>query len=247
MRTAGNLDITQRLLAERPSFHAYGTARWDALPGTLQTIRGSAKDGDSTVETGVGASTVVFAASGAHHTAISPIPDEHQRVRDYCRRAGIDDSRIRFIVGRSDEVLPSLYGHDRVLDMAFIDGAHEFPFPVTDWYYIAQSLKIGGVLLIDDIPIPAVMQVFRHLRLEPNWRLEGIFDGRAAAFMLLAPPPPGDWTRQALNRGYPDFSFAGLPERLRLRTAHRVMQVRRSASRRYPRLRRLYKHLVLPR
>jgi Methyltransferase domain len=244
MRTADELDIVQRLLTDKPSFHEYGTAHWDALPETLYAIRRSAKEGDSTIETGVGVSTVVFAAAGAHHTAISPIADEYERVRDYCQRIGIDDSRIRFIAGRSDEVLPSLYNRDRVLDMAFIDGAHEFPNPVIDWHYIARSLKIGGTLVLDDIPIPAVAQVFQHMRLESNWRLETILDGRSAAFTLLGPPPRGDWTHQPVNRGYPDFSFAGLPQRLRLETAYRVTEVRRRVGQQYPGLRRLYKRLV---
>ena len=89
LATEGKLDIIQRLLTDKPSFHDYGAARWDALPGALEAIRRSAKHGDSTLETGVGVSTVVFAATGASHTAISPITDEHQRVRDYCQRIGI--------------------------------------------------------------------------------------------------------------------------------------------------------------
>lgn len=244
MKTSRELDVVQRLLTDRPSFHECGAARWDALPETLQVIRRSTKHGDATIETGVGASTVVFAASGASHVAISPLPDEHRRVRDYCQRIGVDDSRISFIVGRSDDVLPSVCSRNRTLAVAFIDGGHEFPFPVIDWYYIARSLKTGGKLLMDDIAIPAVAQAFRHMRLEPNWRLDGILDGRAAAFTLLGPPEPGDWTHQAVNAGYPDFSFAGLPERLRLETVHQIRQTRRSAGQRYPRLRRIYRRLV---
>lgn len=244
MTTTGELDIVQRLLTDKPSFHEFGAARWDALPKTLEAISRLAEHGASTLEVGVGVSTVVFAASGANHIAISPAPDEHQRVRDYCRRIGIDDNGVNFIAGRSDDVLPSLWSRDHVLDLAFIDGAHEFPFPVIDWYYITRSLKIGGKLLMDDIPIPAVAQLFRHMRLEPNWRLDGVFDGRAAAFTLLAPPGPGDWTHQAVNSGYPDFSFADLPQRLRLETMHRIRQMRHSAGERYPALRRAYKRLV---
>jgi Methyltransferase domain len=246
MTTTGELDIVHRLLTDKPSFHQSGAARWDALPKTLEAIGRLARHGARTVEVGVGASTVVFAACGTDHTAISPVSDEHQRVRDYCQRIGIDASRVSFIVGQSDDVLPSLWGHDRVLDAAFIDGEHEFPFPVIDWYYITRSLKADGRLLVDDIPIPAVAQVFRHLRLESNWRLDGVFDGRAAAFTLLAPLGPGDWTRQAVNSGYPDFSFADLPERMRLRAAHRVGQIRHGAGEHLPALRRIYKRLVLP-
>ena len=244
MTITGELDIVQRLLTDKPSFHLDGEARWDALPGALEALRGSTKLGDLTIETGVGASTVVFAACGANHTAISPAPAEHQRVRDYCQQIGIDDSRTNFVVGLSDDLLPSLLGRDRTLDVAFIDGAHSFPFPEVDWYYITRSLKIGGKLLMDDIPIPAVTQVFRHMMLEPNWRLDGIFDDRTAAFTLLAPPAPEEWSQQPFNRGYPDFSFASLPKRLRLDASYRVRQMRRGMAERYPILRRIYKRVV---
>jgi hypothetical protein len=245
MTTTGELDIVQRLLADRPSFHLSGEARWDALPSTLKAIRGCVRSGDTTFEIGVGVSTVVFAASGAIHTAVSPDPAEHERVRSYCRENGIDDSRLTFVTGLSDDVLPSLLSRDRTLDVALVDGAHSFPIPIIDWYYVARSLRVGGKLFLDDIPIPAVAQVLRHMRLEPNWRLDGIFDDRAATFTLLAQPDPrDDWLGQPFNAGYPDFSFARVHRRLSLVAAYRFTQLRREVGQRYPGLRRVYKRLV---
>lgn len=245
MMTTGGLDIVQQLLIDKPSFHLGGDARWDALPGTLEAVRRSVNPGDSTMEVGVGVSTVVFAASGAVHTAISPDPTEHERVRRYCQRIGIDDTRVSFVLGLSDDVLPGLLDRDRTLDVAFIDGAHSFPLPVVDWYYITRSLKVGGKLLLDDIPIPAVAHVFRHMRLEPNWRLNGVFDSRAALFTLLtAPDPEDDWIHQPFNRGYPDFGFADLPRRLRLETVYRVREMRHRVGQRHPSLRRIYDRFV---
>ena len=244
MTITGRLDVVQRLLTDKPSFHLGGEAHWDALPGALAAICSSARQGDTTIETGVGASTVVFAACGTNHTAVSPDPTEHQLVRDYCQQSGIDHSRVSFVAGLSDDVLPALLGRDRTLDVAFIDGAHSFPFPEVDWYYITRSLKIGGKLLVDDIPIPAVAQVFRHMKLEPNWRLDGVLDDRTAAFTLLASPEPELWSLQPFNRGYPDFSFAGRPQRARLAAEYRVGQLRHSLGLRYPRLRRISKRVV---
>ena len=239
---ANGLSVIKQLLIDRPSFHLSGDAHWDCTPGTLGGILQSARDGGSTIETGAGASTVVFAAAGTAHTAISPMADEHQRIKEYCERIGVDHSRVNFVVGLSDDVLPAVLGRDRVLDAAFIDGAHSFPFPEVDWYYITRALKVGGKLLLDDIPIPAVAPVFRHMALEPNWRLDGIFDDRAAAFTLVAPPQPEVWTNQPFNKGYPDLSFAdGLPARLRLEAAYRVKQVRSGAAERFPALRRVFR------
>jgi hypothetical protein len=245
MTTTGDLDIVQRLLADRPSFHLSGEARWDALPGTLEAIQRSVRSGNTTFEIGVGVSTVVFAASGAIHTAVSPDAAEHERVRSYCQRIGVDDSHLTFVTGLSDDIVPSLLSRDRILDVALVDGAHSFPIPIVDWYYVSRALRVGGKLFLDDIPIPAVAHVFRHMNLEPDWRLDGVFDNRAAAFTLLAQPEAeDDWIGQPFNAGYPDFSFASVPRRLRLTTAYQFSELRRRAGQRYPGLRRVYKRMV---
>lgn len=241
MTISAERDVIARLLTDKPAFHLGGQARWDALPRTLDWIREAAFPGASSIETGAGASTVVFASRGARHTAISPDPGEHEQIRAYCRDAGVDDSAVTFVEGLSDDVLPATLGRERTLDVAFIDGAHSFPFPEVDWYYIARALKVGGRLLLDDIPIPAVAPVFRHMTLEPNWRLDGVLDDRAAAFTLLAPPAPEDWSSQPFNSGYPDLNFAALPRRARLRAEHWAGRLRQDAARRHPVLYRAYK------
>jgi hypothetical protein len=242
MTTTAVPDIVQRVLADKPSFHKSGTARWDALPETLEAVRSCTRSGDVTLEVGVGVSTVVFAAAGARHTAVSPDPTEHELVREYCRRTGVDDSYLEFVVGLSDDVLPSLLSRDRTLDVALVDGAHSFPIPIIDWYYVARALKVGGKLLLDDIPVPAVGQVFRHMQLEPNWRLDGIFDNRAAAFtMLTAPEVADDWLHQPFNASYPDYSFVAMPRRVQLRAGYQLRDMRRTLGKRYPALRSLYK------
>lgn len=234
------MNIVERLLADRPSFHAGGTVRWNSMPETLRMIAKSVRDGSRTLETGSGASTVVFAACGAHHTAISPDGREHERVREYCRSIGVDDSRLTFIAGFSDQELPALC-KERVFDAAYIDGAHEFPYPEVDWHFVSRALKIGGVLLMDDVPIPAVAPVFRHMRLEPQWRFEGILDHRAAAFTLVRDATFEEQVSQAFNAGVPDYSFEPLPTRLAMTAGFRLAEWRSSLGTRYPRLRALWK------
>ena len=233
--------IVERLLSDRPSFHLGGACQWNSLPQTLAAIRDSVQPGDLTLETGVGASTVVFAAGGAHHTAISPDPGEHARVAEYCQQLGIDASRVTFIEGLSDDILPSLLSRERTLDAAFIDGAHSFPYPEVDWFYVTRALKVGGKLLMDDISIPAVTPLFHHMRLEDNWRLDQVLDDRAVAFTLLAAPQPEDWPNQRFNEGYPDFSFARFPRRLQLEANFRLTRARTRTAEKYPSVRGFYR------
>lgn len=236
--------VIDRLLEDRPVFHQGGNARWDALPGTLGAILAGVLPGARTLETGVGASTVVFAACGAAHTAISPDAAEHRRVVEYAESIGLDTGNLTFIEGLSDDVLPVQLGHERVIDFAFIDGAHSFPFPAVDWHYISRALKIGGRLLLDDVPIPAVVQLYRHMNLEPNWRLDGVFDDRSAEFTLLSEPAPENWTTQPFNDGYPIFEFGSVSRKMQLNVSHRVGSFKRSAANKYPALKRAYHYFT---
>jgi predicted O-methyltransferase YrrM len=239
------LDVIQRLLTDKPAFHMGGEARWDAMPETLEEIRRCANNRHSTLEVGVGLSTVVFAASGADHTAISPDPAEHQLVREYCRKIGIDDSHVRFVTGLSDDVLPSLLSRDRTLDVAFIDGSHSFPAPTVDWYFASRSLKPGGKLILDDIAIPAAGLAFRHMKLDKNWHLDEVLDDRAAAFtLLITPGVEDDWINQPFNTNYPDFSFAKPPKRAYLEMSWHIKRARSGLARRYPGLRRIHKRVA---
>ncbi len=241
------LDVLQRVLADKPAFHLSGTAYWDAMPATLAAISKLVRPGDVTLEVGAGVSTVIFAAAGAQHTAISPDPDEHKLIREYCQRIGVDDSQLTFLEGFSDDILPKHLARERTLDVAMVDGAHSFPMPIVDWYYVARSLKVGGKLLIDDVPIPATMPAFRHMSIESNWRLEGVYDNRSAAFTMIAAPAADDeWMAQAYNSGYPDYSFANIPSRIWLRAVYRMRSTRSAVARRFPALRRFYKSRFKP-
>ncbi|NVP56829.1 class I SAM-dependent methyltransferase [Mycoplana rhizolycopersici] len=231
------MSIVEKLLQDRPSFHMGGDARWDCTVGMLRYIRDKVKPTDRTLEVGCGVSTVVFASIGCDHTVLSPDPREHERVLAYCDANGIDRSRLKFAVGFSDDVLPDLC-KDRSLDVAFIDGAHHFPYPLVDWHYVTRALKVGGCLLLDDIPIPAVSVAYRFMRTDPAWRLEEVLDSRAAVFTLLTEPGQQDWTEQAFCRRM-DYSFAPMPTRVALQVGDEVRRVRKSVGRRYPSLRRL--------
>lgn len=239
--TAEHLPVVDRLLQDRPAFHLGGERNWNSLPQTLHAICRAVEPGNATLETGVGASTVIFAACGAHHTAISPDGEEHRRVVEYCHHIGVDTSGLTFVEGLSDDELPRRLTRERTLDAAFIDGAHSFPFPEVDWFYVTRSLKVGGRLLMDDIPIPAVAPLFRHMQLEQNWKLDGVLDNRAAAFTLLAVPEPEDWPAQRFNDAYPDYSFASLQTRLGLELRFRGARARAGAAQRFPGLRDAYR------
>jgi len=58
--------------------------------------------------------------------------------------------------------LPKLEMNGTKIDFAFIDGMHTFDYTLIDFFYIDRLLKVGGVIVFDDLCIPAVNKVCRY-------------------------------------------------------------------------------------
>jgi hypothetical protein len=178
----------------------------------------------TTLETGSGASTIVFAARGASHTAISPVPDEHTRIADWCATHGIACDGVRFIAASSHTALLNDWTPEP-LDVVLVDGAHSFPFPVLDWMYTAEHLRVGGRMLIDDAYQPAVNVLARYLRANPSWELEVVPGHRTPVFRKVAQAALSfDWDDRALGRARFDY----LPPGRRVAAAARYRLLERT-------------------
>lgn len=199
-----HLGLADELARDAPRVHGHGGHCFGLGRDALVWIEQNVGPDDATLETGIGLSTLVFAASGATHDVIAPAPDERDEIREQARRRGIVLDRVRFHVGPSEHVLPTLA--PRVLDLALIDGAHAFPYPVLDWWWIAPRLRVGGRLLVDDRDLPPVAMLLDHLNASPSWRVERALR-RTALVQKLDDEPPTAWdghlplrTRLALLR-----------------------------------------------
>ncbi|MHB8572724.1 MAG: O-methyltransferase [Candidatus Dormibacteria bacterium] len=199
----------ETLIERNPAFHdpwldredegPHQLTSWRSTPGVLRWIAADlVAPGAHTLEIGCGASTIVFALAGAAHTVVTLGPGEMDRVRAYCEQEAIDLSRVTHRAGPSPEVLPHLAPPPGGWDLVYIDGGHAFPLPMVDWYFTHDRLRIGGVVLVDDVQIRSVRVLHDFLEAEPNWELVGQVDN-TSAFRRLGPEPPGDWMGQAYN------------------------------------------------
>ena len=174
----------QEVLADPPKLHAFTPSpaspagvyqpgelinRWKLSDEELTFISKCVKPGFKTIETGAGCSTVVFALLGAKHTCIVPDRPLTERIAGYCKEKGIPTSDLRFIVDVSEKALPQLEEKD--FDLALIDGRHGFPQPFLDWYYVAERLKIGGYVVIDDLHVWVCETLMSLLLAEKDWKL----------------------------------------------------------------------------
>ncbi len=180
--------------------------------------------GMATLETGAGTSTIVFASRGAEHEAVTPSADEAERIRVECARRSISTERVRFHVGSSHQMLPAWT--PRPLDLVLIDGAHGFPYPILDWWWLAPHVRVGGTMLLDDAYMPPVAALVDALRADPAWEILGAVGYRTVIVRKLAEGLPAfDWERGRIGGR---MSFRYLPPHRRAVAAvrHRVFSTR---------------------
>jgi hypothetical protein len=174
------------LLKVHPKLHrgpAGEPYSWGVSDDVLSFIDRHINEGSTTLETGAGVSTVLFAMKGAHHCCIVPDKEEVLRIQAFCREHNICTDKLTFEIERSEHILPRLEVEG--LDLVLIDGAHGFPIPFIDWHYSAEKLKIGGMLIIDDTQIWTGHFLKKFLLAEPEWRLEADYPPRTVVFTKL--------------------------------------------------------------
>lgn len=176
--------VTQQLRSAPPNLHGAGDAYFGLAWAALEWLEEAVQPSMTTLETGTGASTIVFAARGSAHTAISPAASEHARVRSWCEEHGVSTDRLRFLAEPSETALTGAWAPEP-LDLVLVDGAHVFPLPALDWLHTARHLKIGGRIVLDDAFLPSVGMVVRFLRLSPSWAFEGAISYRTVCFRKL--------------------------------------------------------------
>jgi predicted O-methyltransferase YrrM len=138
----------------------------------LQWIVDHLQPGFRTLETGCGYSTILFAAWGCRHEVVSPLHEEHVSIIEWCRTHGVTMESVRYHVGPSQRILPGLA--PTPLDLVLIDGDHAVPAPFLDYYYTADRLVKGGLMLLDDFPLPSVRQLCEFLDAEQErWEVVG--------------------------------------------------------------------------
>jgi hypothetical protein len=101
---------------------------------------------------------------------------------------------VTFVLERSEYALPRL--HTSGYEFALIDGRHGFPAPFIDWFYIADRLRQGGVVLLDDTWIWTCHVLASFLDATPGWRRCAELPTSAAFLKECEGAQHSDWVHQ---------------------------------------------------
>jgi hypothetical protein len=178
---------------------ASGFHPWDAMaPAALSGIlrRGPFR---SSAETGCGGSTIVLSHASEHHIAFA-IEGNDRTITELRSQSDIRKEAVTFVEGETKDTVPG-YRFEAQMDLVLLDGPHAYPLPQIEFAYLFPHIKLGGWLVVDDIQIPSVYELFRFLKLEPSVALEEVAV-RTAFFrrIKVVESGPDGWALQGLNR-----------------------------------------------
>jgi hypothetical protein len=190
-------EIRRRIAEVGPGLHSAGSfsAR------TFQAIARAAHQRPihNSVETGSGASTLLFSHLSEHHTVFAL--DIGGSIANVRRSQLLRRDAVTFVEGPTQATLPQ-YRFTEMLQLVLIDGPHGYPFPDLEYYFLYPHLETGALLILDDIHIPTVHNLFQFLRRDAMFELDEVVQTTAFFTRTSAPTfdPFGDgWSQQNYN------------------------------------------------
>jgi hypothetical protein len=149
------------------------------------------------METGCGRTTALLAKLSGHHTVFCMKDTGNTAVAE----ATTGDGHVEWVYGPTQKTLPQ-HEFTEPLDFALIDGPHGYPFPELEYFFIYPHLSQGAWLLVDDVQIPTIHNLYSFLKDEDMFEFVAR-SGDTAFFRRTSAPlfsPYGDnWWTQRYN------------------------------------------------
>jgi predicted O-methyltransferase YrrM len=171
----------------------------------------------TTLEVGLGlglgalslcAALLEVAGEEAHHVVVEGFPGDFGAAGTRTLRDAGVEAMVEQIHDESQLALPRLVAEGRGFDLAVIDGDHRFEGVFLDLCYADRLVRPGGLVIVDDLWMPAIRLAVSYAERNLGWTLE-----------------PG-----ALTRGFAWRRPRNLPRR-RLRGRGAIAVLRRPAQR----------------
>ena len=195
-----------RAINELPvEWHAVGCMHREGLEKLFERTNGL--DIQYSAETGTGKTTLFFSHLSAHHVVFAKDDTGDGDSLKVVRESSLlRTDRVEFVVGPTQRTLPGFEFKGK-LQIALIDGPHGYPFPELEYYYLYPQICEGGLLVLDDIDIPTIFNMFRFLREDRMFELVEVV--RTTAFFKrtaehsLDPFGDGWWLQEYNKKRFP--------------------------------------------
>jgi hypothetical protein len=201
-----HLKTVLRDVIDLPSqWHGAGTFRRQALEKVIALT--DRLDIQYSVETGTGKTTLLFSHLSAHHTVFAKDDSGDSESLKVVRESPIlRKDTVEFVVGPTQSTLPN-YEFRSKLQLVLIDGPHGYPFPELEYFYLYPQLSEGALLILDDINIPTVFNLFTFLREDRMFELVEVVETTAffkrSREQLFDPYGDGWWLQEYNRKRFP--------------------------------------------
>ena len=200
-------DADSRWIALEP--HSIGREQGEALR-ELAVAEGAGRTVEVGLALGMSALFLCQAALelGGRHVAIDPYQRESWNAAGLrtLREAGVEDV-VEVVEEESQLALPRLVGAGREFDLALVDGDHRFEGVFLDLYFMTRLVRPGGLVVVDDMWMPAVRLAVAYV--ERNLRARLVPDALPDAFRWRRRRP----FERGVPRGHGETAVLRLPAR----------------------------------
>ena len=195
----GLLDEIAALPAE---WHSAGMLSVPVLRRIVRLTGG--REVKASAETGAGKSTLLLSHLSRHHLVFAL--DYGNSLTNVRNSPLLRNEAVTFVEGATQTTLRA-FEFTTKFDLVLIDGPHGYPFPDMEYWCFYPHIAEGGLLILDDIHIPTIHNLFRFLKEEQMFDYKGTV-GTTAFFMrnaapLFAPYEDGWWLQNYNMKRYP--------------------------------------------
>jgi len=220
------VDVLSEIRQIAPTLHRAGTFSDLTLEAIFRHV--SRRRVARSAETGSGASTLLLSHVSGDHTVFA-LDAGTGSVRSIEGSPLLRREIVTFVEGPTQLTLPR-HQFTHPLQLVLLDGPHGYPFPDLEYYYLYPHLAADGLLIVDDIHIPTITNLFDFLSADEMFDLLEVVETTAFFRRTDAPTfsPIGDgwWTQRYNQRAFEstpgELRRTDLPEKVETPTPFHV-------------------------
>ena len=192
-------NVLGQIVALPPDWHGAGSLK----SGVLRAIARHAQGLDlrCTAETGSGKSSLLFSHLAKRHLVFA-MDDGNGSVRRVQESPLLKPGVVEFIEGPTQKTVPA-HAFAEPLQIVMLDGPHGYPFHHLEYYHFYPHLAAGGLLIVDDIDIPSIHDMYKFLKKDEMFELIEVAHTTAFFRRTAAPvfdPLADGWWLQGYNK-----------------------------------------------